>query len=207
MDYSAYMFVPLYNRPFSVSSYWILNVNVIELCMHMSSICSCYDPLLTHDACLLSGTTLLLLAYSKHNRMGLLSSQCAIALLMIFFTCCGSTASAARSVGGSQSSLLTRAQAGTPIATGLQDPKVAVNGVIPTGHIMSGQGLWASTPYSYPSQMGGFKASSPGTWGQVCIHHIDLHLYMTLLTFSTKLVNSHVLLLKVLLRCSQRANK
>lgn len=122
-----------------------------------------------------------------------LQIQCTAALLIISFAYCGTTVSAARSVGGTQSSLLAKTQAGTaPVATGLQDPKVPINGVTPTGHVMSGQGLWASTTYSYPSQMGGFKASSRGTWGQVYIPHTDLHLYMKHLTFTTRLVNSHV---------------
>ena len=53
----------------------------------------------------------------------------------------------------------------TQFDTGLQDP--SVNGSRPIGHILTGDGLWASTTYSYPNQLGGVKPSSPGIWGQV----------------------------------------
>ena len=62
------------------------------------------------------------------------------------------------------------ATAPTGTATGLQDATLPINGTVPSGHFLSGIGLWASTAYSYPSQLGGFKASSPGVWGQVRIH-------------------------------------
>ena len=100
-----------------------------------------------------------------------LRGQAALILLLVVIAHSSLSVTAARNTGRIKRSFLAELQAGVPdvsavVDTGLQDPKLA-NGTTPAGHILSGAGLWKSTNYSYPNQLGGFKPSGLGTWGQV----------------------------------------
>lgn len=133
------------------------------------------------DVCLLCLSFQALLFFGLHCQHSSMGFKGSFTLLFIVIAYCSTTASAARSPGQSQRSLLTRTLSGAPIDAGLQDAKVAVNGTIPVGHLLSGQGLWASTSYSSPSQLGGFKTSGAGVWGQVCILPL-IHVLFSLVT-------------------------
>lgn len=106
---------------------------------------------------------LLFALHCWHSSMRL-KGQFAVTLLLIAIAQCGTPVSGTRYAGRTQRSLLARTLAAAPIDTGLQDP--TVNGTVPNGHYLNGDGLWASTVYA-PPQLGGTKPFSAGAWGQV----------------------------------------
>ena len=107
--------------------------------------------------------------------------QAIITPLLLAIAYYSTTVSAARNAPHIQRSLLARSLAGTvPVLSEIVNTSLIDSANLPANIVLSGESLWASTAYKFPGQLGGFKPSAPGVWGQVHIRKYLIPMVVTI---------------------------